>query len=317
MSNQLRAALYARVSSTKQQDNTSPEQQLDNARAYCVGRGYKVISEKIEVESGVFVFARPKFRELLELGERGELEVIACDIPDRLGRGDAIAQLELLAKLSGLRIEYAAQNDADPDSLEGIVTAASQGMISKIERYNIRRRTSGGRRRRAEQGFVLATCKRPYGYFYNVEHDERGRITKSDLIINEDEARIVRLIFDLCVRELKTTRGITRYLNENLIPPPRKGRKGTREGLWHWEPTTVKNILRSETYAGVWRYGKGKFKYEELPNGNKVRRTIALNCPDAVRVPVVPIISHELWEQAQYQLEQNRKKFLIRFTKVA
>lgn len=303
-----KAAIYARVSSTNQRDNTSPERQLENGRAYCAANGYVIVAERIEVASGVLVFARPKFRELLELAERGDVDVIVCDIPDRLGRGDAIAQLELLAKFSGAPVEYASIKH-DPESLEGIVTDAAQGMVSKIERYNTRRRTMGGRRKRAEQGFVIATAYRPLGYIYNVERDERGNITKSDLAINESEAKIVLLIYELCVHEFMSTHAIARYLSDKGIPPPRKGRKGTREGTWYWEPTTVKNILRNETYAGVWRYGKTKFKYDDLPNGKRVRRIVTHLSEDNVKVPVRAIISHELWEQAQYQLQENRKKF--------
>lgn len=304
-----RAGLYARVSSGKQKDNTSHERQLENCRTYCLQKGYEVVAERLEVASGVLVFARPKFRDLLEMAERGELDVIVCDIPDRLGRGDAIAQLEMFAKLSGVSVEYAEVN-SDPESLEGIITDASKGMLSRIERFNIRRRTMGGKRKRVEQGLVMASHMRPYGYFYHVERDDRARIMKSDLIINEDEAKIVRLIFSLCTHEFMSTRGITRYLVQNRILPPRKGRKETREGIWHWEPTTVKNILRNETYAGVWRYGKGSYRYEELPNGKKVRRKVSQNRPDAIAVPVCPIITREQWEQAQFQLEQNRKKFV-------
>lgn len=303
-----RVALYARVSSSNQRENTSPERQIENARAYSLEHGYEIVAERVEIASGVLVFARPKFRELLEMAERGEIDLIVCDIPDRLGRGDAIAQLEMLAKLSGAAVEYASINH-DPDTLEGIVTDAAQGMVSKIERYNTRRRTMGGRRKRAEQGYVIATTHRPLGYFYNVERDERGRITKSNLVINEDEAKVVRLIYHLCVHEFMSTRGIANYLGERQIPPPRNGRKGTRQGPWFWEPTTVKNILRNETYAGVWRYGKAKFRYDDLPNGKKVRRTITMHSADAVEVSVNSIISRELWEQAQYQLEQNCKKF--------
>jgi site-specific DNA recombinase len=303
-----RAGLYARVSSEIQKDNTSPERQLENCRAYCLAKGYMVVTEKIEVASGVLVFARPKFRELLELAEKSKLDIIVCDVPDRLGRGDAIAQLEMLTKLSGATVEYATLT-AEPDSLEGIIADSAQGMISQIERYNIRRRTMGGRRKRAEQGNVIPFNFRPYGYSHQTERDERGRIKSCKMILCENEAPIVRMIFEWCAYEMMTCSGIAKRLNEMDTPTPRASRAKWRKASGYWRHNTIRNILRNKTYTGVWHYGKTQFWHEELPNGKKVRHTITLAREDAIPVQVPHIVSTELWKEAQDQLDRNVEKF--------
>ncbi len=258
--------------------------------------------------TGVLVFARPKFRELLEMAEKGKLDIIVCDVPDRLGRGDAIAQLEMLGKLCGAGVEYATLS-ADSDSIEGIIADSAQGLISQIERFNTRRRTMGGRRKRAEQGHIIPHSFRAYGYIHQTERDERGRIKTSKMIPCEDEARIVYQIFVWCADELMTCSGIAKRLNDMNVPTPRVSRAKWNKATGYWRHNTIRNILRNRTYAGTWHYAKTLFRHEELPNGKKVRHTVSLMRDDAIPIPVPPIVSLELWERAQFQLDENFKKF--------
>ena len=90
----INAAILARVSTTGQKDNSSLEGQLNTCREYCNSRGYILVTEKKEVMSGAFVLARSGFAELLDMAANGLIQVIVVDVPDRLGRGDAIAKLE-------------------------------------------------------------------------------------------------------------------------------------------------------------------------------------------------------------------------------
>src|SRR5688500_699239 len=102
-----KAAVMARVSTGRQLDNTSPDEQIRRGREYCAGQGYQVVAERIEAMSGAFVRARSDIMALREEAEKGRLDVIVFDIPDRLGRGESISKLELLAQLHGARVEYA------------------------------------------------------------------------------------------------------------------------------------------------------------------------------------------------------------------
>ena len=74
----------------------------------------------VEAISGAMVMARAGFRELCELASTEQLSVIVADIPDRLGRGDAIAKLEFMAQIYGARIEYA-QPSRDTTTIEGLI----------------------------------------------------------------------------------------------------------------------------------------------------------------------------------------------------
>ena len=185
---EINAAILARVSTKKQEDNSSLEGQLNAGRAYCAQHGYSIIAERKEIHSGAFVLARSVFAELLDMAVDGLIQVIVVDVPDRLGRGDAIAKLEYMAQLNGARIEYV-RGVNDTSTIEGIVLDSASKMLSGIERHTIKRRMTDGVKNRIAEGRVIAPPIRPYGYRIVSERDERGRKISCTLVIVEEEKR--------------------------------------------------------------------------------------------------------------------------------
>jgi site-specific DNA recombinase len=89
-------------------------------------------------------------------------------------------------------------------------------------------------------------------------------------------------------------RAIARTLDIMEIPLPMNGIKVSRKAEWKHE--TVRNILRNETYAGCWTYGK-------------TARGGQRNLPDNfIHVQVPAIVSRDLWLAAQEQLRQNSER---------
>jgi site-specific DNA recombinase len=304
-----KAGIIARVSTEKQLDNTSPDEQVRRCREYCQSKGYDVVDEKIESISGAFIFARSGFNALLELAGEGKLSVIVADKPDRLGRGDAIAKLELLAQMSGAHIEFATP-EFDTSTAEGMVLKFAHEFASGIERSNIGRRTKEGKEAYARQGRVIATRYRTYGYDFVNKYDERGRKISCELAIRPEEAKTVRMIYQLFTLELMTSHAIAKRLTEMKIPSmgdidpgiPKK-RKG------YWYPNSVVSILKNKTYAGEWLYGKSKVERKDTVNGVK-QHYLTTHSPEAIPVEVPAIISMDTWLAAQSQLKANRKKFV-------
>jgi site-specific DNA recombinase len=292
-------ALLARVSTKGQEDNSSPDSQLQRGRAYSVEKGYHVVVERIETMSGSFVLARSVYNELLNLAADGQISVIVADIPDRLGRGDAIAKLELLAQLNGARVEYA-QPGRDTNTTEGLIQHSAEQMVSGIERLNIRRRTMGGRREWAKRGRIIASAFRPFGYQFSSKYDDRGRKISCELVIVEDEARIVRLMFEWLVYERLTLYAVTVRLIGMHVP--------TKSGH-PWDRATVGQIMRNRTYMGEWGYAKKDIKLMDTPDGVR-QRTRRKPDDEAIIVPCPAIVSRGLFEAAQEQLQRNREKFV-------
>jgi site-specific DNA recombinase len=91
---------------------------------------------------------------------------------------------------------------------------------------------------------------------------------------------------------------IARMLSERGIPT-----RGDATGFKHfreagvWSPSTVKRILRQETYAGLWHYNQS-----QLAKGQRTARPR----DEWVTVKVPAIIPRNLWEAAQEQAKDNR-----------
>ena len=293
------AGILARVSDKNQEDNSSLQAQLNRCRSHCAEHGYDVCIEKTEVMSGAFVLARSVYNELLNVAAEGRLSVIVVDIPDRLGRGDAIAKLELLAQLNGARVEYAMPG-RDTSTLEGLALKATDQLVSGIERLNIRRRTMGGRREWARRGRIIAGPSRPYGYNFESTFDERGHKLSCALVVVEEEAQVVRMIFTWLVHDRMTLRGITRKLTDMQIPTL-KGRT-----MWDWH--TVHGMVTNRTYMGEWRYGKRDVRRLDTPEGIR-RKPVKRSENEVIMVACPAIVSRDVFQAAQEQLERNREKF--------
>lgn len=105
-------------------------------------------------------------------------------------------------------------------------------------------RTAAGIRRLTEDGYFTGGIA-PYGY--NIQKlgrkNKRGQDV-SDLVINENEAEIVRLIYHKYVYENCGTQRIANFLIEKGI----KNRSGK-----NWHPSSINNILGNITYTGILR----------------------------------------------------------------
>lgn len=306
------AGILARVSAQTQADNTSTDEQLRRGREYCALKGYAVGAERTEVMSGAFVLARSTFNELLQLAADGAITVIVVDIPDRLGRGDVIAKLELLAQLNGARIEYAVPG-RDTSTVGGFIQHSAEQMVSGIERLNIGRRMSGGRYARARQGRVIAGPSRPYGYRFARTYDDRGHKLTSTLEIVPDEAQTVRHVYEWLAHDHMTTHQITRRLQTTGVPTLGQIEGRTQKGkpvsgIWH--SSTVYAMLTNSVYRGEWVYGKRQFKRVDTADGIKTELVRTRDASEVVIVPVPAILSVDLWDAAQIQLEANRQKFM-------
>jgi site-specific DNA recombinase len=183
-------------------------------------------------------------------------------------------------------------------------------MVSGIERLNIKRRTYGGKLEWAKKGRVIASPFRPYGYRFVKMFDGRGRKASCNLEIVPEEAEAVRLMYEWCAYECLTIYAIAKRLTEMGVPTMSMKERTTRrnpEGLWH--RNTVYRILASRTYAGEWQYGKHEFKREDTADGIKVKSRLRKD-EERITVSVPAIVSKDLWQAVQKQLQANTAKFI-------
>lgn len=141
---------------------------------------------------------------------------------------------------------------------------------------------------------IFQGCAAPYGYKHvsTGRHNEKGREIK-DLVIDEEEAKIVKKMFGLVVQKGWGSRRISKLLNDNEIPSKRGGR---------WAGATVLGILKNSIYKGYFTYGR-RMSRGEIKFKNQY------NCEISdVKQEHLAIVSEEQWEEVKKIIESKNKK---------
>jgi len=272
-----RALTYARVSyDDRPNEDRNLEGQLEDYRAYCQEKGYRIVAELAEDDRGASgaSWDLPMLNQALDMARTGEIDVLVTRELDRFARGLAkqlVTEGEF--KRYGVDVEYTLAEYEDTP--EGNLMKNVRAVVAEYERLKIAERMTRARRNFVKGGSVLLHGNAaPYGYHLEVERNDQGRVKGTRLIIYEPEARIISLIFTWYVigdedGKKLSIRGIAKRLTQMRVPTwadsqgddPRannglKSLKVRRFG--EWSKGTVADILSNETYAGVWHYSKKK-----------------------------------------------------------
>lgn len=254
-----------------------------------------------EVVSGETIAARPQMQKLLaEVGQGVWSGVLVMEI-ERLARGDTMDQglVAQTFKFSGTKIItptkiYDPNNEFDEEYFEfGL-------FMSRREYKTINRRLQAGRAASVKEG-KFAGNRAPYGYQrVKIPHDKGYTLSPQP-----EEAKIVQLIYQWYTNGVQDDSGIlyrlgcnriARRLNEMGIPP----RSGTV-----WTASTIRDILCNPTYIGKVRWGRRAVK-KSMDNGIIVRHRPRNEDYILENGLHEPILSAEIFEQAQKFIEQRR-----------
>ncbi len=82
---EIRAVIYARVSSHKQKRDGNLERQIERLRSYCSAKGYKVIDVVTDIASGLKE-DRSGLQKLFDIVEKHQVNVVVVEFKDRLTR---------------------------------------------------------------------------------------------------------------------------------------------------------------------------------------------------------------------------------------
>jgi len=183
----VKAAIYCRVSSDGQEDNTSLPTQEEACRRFAAERGYVVDDIYREVQSGFDLWERPQLTALREAARRGQVQAVIAYALDRLSRNQThIAILDDEWERTGVALLFVTEEfEKTP---EGKLIRSVKGFAAELEREKIRERTQRGRLARAQSGRLMPGRRPLYGYRYR---DEGHTAYAIDL----DTSPIVRAIF--------------------------------------------------------------------------------------------------------------------------
>ena len=161
------AALYARVSTTQQEQEATIESQVAALESYAQQQGYTLAPAYYFLDNGVSgaQLVRPALERLRDQAAAGAFAVVLCLSPDRLARQCA-HQWVLLDELQRAGVKVIFSNQAPvSDEPQGQLLLGIQGLFAEYERAMITERCRRGRLYRIRCG-ALVSPNAPYGYRY-------------------------------------------------------------------------------------------------------------------------------------------------------
>jgi len=300
----MKIALYARVSTNRQMQSQSIEQQIERLHeAVAQHSDWELAPEYIYRDDGYSGarLNRPGLDRLRDAASMAAFELVLVTAPDRLARKyvHQVLLIEELKKL-GCDIQFLERPMQDDDPHDQLLLQI-RGAVAEYERNLIAERMRRGRQAKLRAGTLLPWTRAPYGYILDPERPRDPSRVRIDPV----KANIVRQIFAWYTdMEIPVSlHWVVRKLNEQQIPTPR--------GVKRWNPSTVRGILHSPTYIGNAYSGRTRpvparqRKSALLPVGRG--QSIQPNTPEEWIVVSVPaIIDQEIFDAAQSRLDKNR-----------
>lgn len=226
--------IYARVSSNTMEQLESLKAQISGLTKFVSGHNnWKLVDIHIDIASAKKDSSRPAFHQMIEECKAGLTDIVVVKDISRFGR-DTVEVLDAINTLKEVDVRIIFRQE-ELDTL----TVGSSLLISTIEactqaenetrsaniKWGIKQRASNG-----SLGFYRRKC---YGY----DRDENG-----DLVINKEQAEVVKLIFDLYLGG-KSILGIVEELKDRNIKSP--------TGKDNWPKRSVEKMLSNEKYIGI------------------------------------------------------------------
>lgn len=299
----MKAAIYSRVSTEDQErEGTSLQSQLEACKKLAQERGYEVNEKYIirEVYSGL-TLDRPDLTRLrCWLGTR-EVSAVIIYSSDRFSR-DGYDFLTLIRDCERANVELLCVTEPIEHGQVGELLSYVRGWASKLEAQKIRERTMRGLISRAKGGRLPGgKSTKLYGYTYL---PGKG-IGEGVRYVNEEEARWAREVYRWLVEEGLAINAIVFRLRALDVPTP--------SGHGHWGKGTVHKMLTNPAYMGrTYVFTQTRVKAQKhYKDSRKYEATHIVTKPatEWVEIPnaTPAIISEEMYEQAQAQLQRNRE----------
>lgn len=226
-----RVAAYCRVSTDHEDQANSFESQQRYFRQYIHYHPdwelYGIFAD--EGLSGTTTKKRKEFNRMIACALSGEFDLIVTKEISRFARNtlDSISYTREL-KRHGVGVIFMNDNINTLDG-DAELRLAIMSSIAQEESRKTSERVKWGQKRQMEQGVVFGRSMLGYD------------VADGKMTINEEGARVVRLIFHKFVNEGKGTHVIARELREEGISPMR---------VKEWSNTVILRLIRNEKYCG-------------------------------------------------------------------
>jgi site-specific DNA recombinase len=299
----MKTAIYVRVSTQRQAQTQTIEQQLQLLRDQSQKHGWEWKDEHIFRDDGYSgaSLRRPGLDRLREQVRQAAFGRVLITAPDRLAR-NYVHQMLLLEEFekSGCQVEFLDQpmshNPHDQLLLQ------IRGAVAEYERSLIAERMRRGRWQKYQAGGLLPWTHPPYGY----RVDPARPRDPAGVRVEPDEAAVIAEMVVWYLHEGLSLLGVTKRLIARHIPTP--------NGRWRWNQATVRGILANPVYTGtvfLGRYQSTPAKHRQsplVPIGRGFGGHPLADPSEWVAVAQVPaIVKQEQFDQVQARLAHNQQ----------
>lgn len=292
--------IYTRVSTSMQVDGYSLDAQKDKLRKYAEFQDMLVVNEySDEGKSGKNIEGRPQFLQMLKDIEicKDNIDFVLVFKLSRFGR-NAADVLSSLQKMQDFGVNLICVEDGiDSSKDSGKLMISVLSAVAEIERENILVQTMEGRRQKAKEGKWNGGFA-PYGY----------TLENGELLIAEDEAEVIRIIYDKFVHTTMGTSSIANYLNNHGYTKKQR-QNGTLDSF---SAKFIKQIIDNPIYCGKLAYGRRKT--EKIPGTRNKFHIVKQESYPVYDGAHEEIISEDMWKLAQKKRQETGVKHCKRYS---
>lgn len=245
-------------------------------------------------------FDRPGWKELLDEIEAGKIKVVITKNLSRLGRSNFECSYYMDYYFPSMGVRFmTVQEEIDTNDIYNSSNEYAPLNNFMNEKYSrdLSKNVRNSKLVKQKAGEYIGGRNTPYGY-------KRDPEDKHHLIIDEIEARVIRLIFQWYL-ETSSQKAVKRKLFEGKIlnPSHHRNYKRKTKNPYQWDDKTIHDILLNEVYIGCMvqhKYTKKSFRAKKL---SKVPRDEWISVPNKHEA----IIEKELFDRVQALMKANYK----------
>ena len=294
--------LYIRLS-REDDDKTLESESITNQKSlliqYVKENNLRLVDIYIDDGYSGTNFDRPEFKRMIDDILKGKINMVITKDMSRLGR-DYIGTGELIEKFFPTHgVRYIAVTDNIDTYLDNSNNdiAPFKAIMNDMYAKDISKKIKSSLRAKQKEGKWVGG-RTPFGYIQDPNN-------KNKLIIFEEQAVVVRRIFDMCLEGLSFYKIALRLTNEKVKTPAEyysfewKNNYHLNYGLWHAK--TIRDILTNRMYIGDLvqnKRNKVNYKVKKIIKNNPENYIIVENTHEA-------IIEKEKFYEVQKRIPKN------------
>ena len=278
----MRAALYARVSTTRQAERQlSIPDQIRQMLDWCQREGYEVVAEFKDEGASATDDRRPEFLRMLSqaYAKPPAFDVIVVHSLSRFFRD----HLELGLHDKNLRknkVKLISITQLTDDDANGEMIRTINAVFDGYQSKETAKHTLRSMLENARQGYHNGS-KPPFGFSVKEVNLPGRKDSKKILEIDLEEAEVIRTVFNLYLDNSNGVKGVAATLND----------RGIQNRGKHLSSTMVHDILTNRLYIGERVFNRHHWKTGELKPES-----------EWIKVQVEPIVSEEIFLLVQEKL---------------